>query len=80
MTSDGAQNGCMRNYAVTNGSDFVVAPIGCKGRAEFEARFNMSLEVYNPLTGDVQQRLDLSAGQRFELSGDTAWVLKGQTK
>ena len=80
MTTDGAQNGCMRNYAATSGGEFVVGPIGCRGVVEFHAKWPMSLDVYNPLTGEIVQHLDLGNGQRFSLTGSTAWVLRGRAR
>ncbi|HEX4924199.1 MAG TPA: hypothetical protein VFV50_08935, partial [Bdellovibrionales bacterium] len=80
MTTDGAQNGCMRNYALTRGAEFVIGPIGCRGFVEFETRGAMTLEVIQPLTGEVLQTLELANGQRFQLSGSTAWILKGRFK
>jgi hypothetical protein len=80
MTTDGAKNGCMRNYAAANGTDFVVGPIGCKGVVEFHAKWNMSIDIYHPLTGDLLQHLDLNSGQRFSISGETAWVIRGTSR
>lgn len=41
-------------------------------------RAPMEFDVIEPLTGNVLQHLVLNAGERFELSGATAFILKGR--
>jgi hypothetical protein len=76
-TSDGAQNGCMRNYASTKENEFVSAAIGCRGVVKFEARREVNFEVIHPLTGEVLRKLALAAGESFEIDGLEAYILKG---
>jgi hypothetical protein len=76
----GQSEGLVRAYATVLGDSFVVTPIGVRGRVAFAAKRPMRLEVIHPLTGDIQQTLDLGAGQAFELSGLPAFVLRGQWK
>jgi len=76
-TTEGAQNGCMSNFASTKGDEFVSGPIGCRGTVKLEARFNLFAEVIHPLTGDVIRTVSLKAGESFDLNGLTAYVIKG---
>lgn len=70
--------GAVRAYGAISGDRFLVAPIGVKGRLLLEPRRAVELEVLEPLTGNVLQHLVLAAGERFELSGGTAFILKGR--
>lgn len=73
----GAQ-GAVRAYGAISGDQFLVAPIGVQGRFLLEPRRAVELDVIEPLTGNVLQHLVLNAGERFELSGGTAFILKGR--
>ena len=73
---DGAVAGVVRAYAVRSGGDFLVSVIGVKGEAELEARFAMSVDVIEPVSGDVQTTT-LQAGERITLSGHGAFALRG---
>ncbi len=73
---DGAVAGVVRAYAARSGSDFVVSVIGVKGQAELEARFAMTVDVIEPVSGGVETRV-LQAGDRLTLAGHGAFALRG---
>jgi hypothetical protein len=74
----GGAEGAVRVYGAIKGDQFFVAPIGVQGRLLLEPRRAVELDVLEPLTGGVLQHLVLDAGERFELSGGTAFILKGR--
>ena len=51
--------------------------MGIKGSVRVEARRAMSVEAFDPITGDRLLGQDLAAGQSLVLSGRTAMVLRG---
>ena len=71
------QGGAVRVYSGVNGKQFFVLPFGILNRLVLEARRDMDLEVHDPVSGKVVDRVGLNAGQRFELEGASAFVLKG---
>ncbi|MCC7073677.1 MAG: hypothetical protein IT383_20370 [Deltaproteobacteria bacterium] len=73
---DGAVAGVVRAYAARAGGEFLVSVIGVKGAAELEARFAMSVDVIEPVSGAVATR-QLQAGERITLSGHGAFALRG---
>jgi hypothetical protein len=76
-TSEGAQNGCMRNYASAKDDKFVAAPIGCRGTVKFEARRDVTFDVLHPITGSPLRHLDLKKGESFEIDGLDAYIMVG---
>lgn len=72
-------HGCVRNIGSSKGDQFVCLPMGIlAGGVTLEARRDVSLEVFNPLTGAVVTNATLNAGNRFTLpQGPGAYILKG---
>jgi hypothetical protein len=73
-------NGCVRNIGSTKAGEFVCLPMGIlAGGVTLEARRDVRLEVYNPLTGTVVSNLTLSAGTALMLpQGPGAYIIKGK--
>ncbi|MBI4617356.1 MAG: hypothetical protein HY720_27345, partial [Planctomycetes bacterium] len=74
----GAQGGAVRAYGDVNGNEFFVFPLGVRNKIVMEPRRNADFDVYEPMSGNKVASYSLSAGQRFELSGAEAFVIKGQ--
>jgi hypothetical protein len=64
-------------FAAVKEPRFIVAVAGIEGRVSLSARHPMRVEVLHPLTGAVVRHLDLSGGERLELDGLEAFVLRG---
>lgn len=75
----GAVAGFVRAYAARSGGEFVVSAIGVKGEATLEARFAMVVDVIEPVSGTIQTR-ELTAGERFTLTGHGAFLLRGSAR
>lgn len=71
-------SGCVRAYGDVNGDEFFVHPIGILGRVTMEPRRAMRFEVFEPLTGARLSEQTRAAGERFELSGAEALVIRGR--
>ncbi len=72
------RNGVERAYGAKSGSEFVVLPIGVRGRARFETKGDLEFDAIDPVSGEVKGHFCLRSGQNFYLSGLTAFVLKGR--
>ncbi|MCK6530278.1 hypothetical protein L6R50_22895 [Myxococcota bacterium] len=70
--------GAVRAYGGVSGDSFFVFPIGILGRVFLEPRRAMEVEVVDPLTGSSQGTTTRAAGERFELAGAEALVLRGR--
>ncbi len=72
-------SGVVRNIANVKGDDFYTLPIGILGGGvELQARQNMTVQVFNPLNGEVVRELTPSATQRFTLEqGPQAYIIRG---
>lgn len=76
----GGSTGAVRAYGAVKGNDFFVYPMGIRGSVRLEARRAMSVELFDPISGDRIDGRDIGAGQAFEVSGRSAVVLKGRYK
>ena len=74
---EGAVAGLVRAYAARSGNEFLVSAIGVKGNAQLEARFAMSVDIIELLSGAMETRT-LQAGERITLSGHGAFALRGR--
>jgi hypothetical protein len=75
----GATSGLVRAYGdVADDGRFFVLAMGVKGSAFLEPRRALEFDVIEPMTGAVRTHLALNAGDRFELTGGEAFVLRGQ--
>lgn len=70
--------GAVRSYAAVKGNEFFVLPMGVKDRVTLEPRRNVEFDVIDPMSGQVVATRRLSAGEKFDLSGDELFVLKGR--
>jgi hypothetical protein len=70
-------SGCVRAYAGVSGDRFFVHPIGILGNVTMEPRRAMRFEVFEPLGGARLSEQTRAAGERFELSGAEALVIRG---
>jgi len=69
--------GAVRAYGDVSGEVFFVFPIGILDRVGLEPRRDMEFDIINPMTGTVLEHRVMSAGERFDLAGAEALVLKG---
>jgi hypothetical protein len=76
----GATTGVVRHLSSVNGDQFVTLPIGIlPGGVQIQPRQNMSLQVFNPLTGEVVAEMTPSANRPFTLvQGPHAYLIKGR--
>lgn len=70
--------GAVRSYAAVKGDEFFAFPMGVKDRLTMEPRRAVEFDVINPMTGAVVDHKRVNAGEKFELSGDEIFVLKGR--
>ncbi len=77
----GATNGALRHLSRVRDREFYTLPIGIlSDGVELEPRQNMTLQAFNPLTGEVLYEATPSAGQRFTLAqGPQAYIIRGTT-
>lgn len=75
---DGHAEGVVRIYAAVEGSEFVVHPIGIRGRVQLTAARAMAFDVHDPLTFGKVQHVELDAGETHVLSGAESYVLRGR--
>lgn len=68
----------VRAYGAVKGNEFFVFPMGVKDRVTMEPRRDVEFDVINPMTGQVVDTKRVRAGEKFDLSGDDAFVLKGR--
>lgn len=75
----GATSGCHRNIGGTKGKRFVCYPQGIlSGGVSLKARKQMSITVYNPLTGVAVDTRELDVGEDLVLEqGPRAYIIKG---
>lgn len=72
-------SGAIRNLSNVKGNEFYTLPIGIlAGGVELEPRQNMTIQVFNPLSGEVVYEMTPSAGARFTLGqGPQAYIIRG---
>ena len=75
---DRPQAGVVRAYGAVSGAEFVVAPIGVLDHVTVEARAAMRFEVFEPISGARLAEHQLAAGERVELSGGDALLIRGR--
>ncbi len=75
-----AATGALRNIGAIRGDEFVALPMGIlPGGVTLEARRDLFVEAYDPLTGLVAQSKILRKGEPFTLpQGPGAYILKGR--
>jgi len=71
-------SGVVRAYGAVSGNEFFVFPMGILGRVIMEPRRDVEFDVINIMTGVNIATRTLNAGQRFELSGADALILRGR--
>jgi hypothetical protein len=76
----GPTSGVVRHLSNVNGDEFYTLPIGIlPGGVQLQPRRNMSIQVFNPLTGEVVSEMTPSANQQFTLAqGPQAYLIKGR--
>lgn len=74
---DDPTGGVVRAYGAVWEDNFFVFPFGILNEVLLEARQDMSLGVFDPMTGLQVESMSLSAGQQFTLSGYEALVIVG---
>ncbi len=74
----GPSSGVVRAYSSVNGNEFVTLPMGIRNRVFMEPRRAMEFDDIDVLTRAVRRQHVLAEGQRFELSGHSAFLLKGR--
>lgn len=72
------ESGVVRAYGATKGDELFVFPIGILGHVTMAARRDMELDVIDPMSGETLAHHVLAAGERFDLSGGDALVLRGR--
>lgn len=77
-TDEKGSTGAVRVYSAVKGDEFFTVPFGLNGPLTLEPRRNVELDVIDPMTGEVLEHKFVAAGQKFELSGDEVFVLKGR--
>ena len=70
-------SGAVRAYGDVKGNEFFVIPFGILNRVVMEPRDDMDFDVIDPMTGGIVSSWSLNEGERFELSGGQAFVIKG---
>lgn len=75
---EGGAQGAVRVYSGVKGNEFFSFPFGIKGELVMEPRRPAEVDVINPMTGEVVEHKQLNAGEKFTLSGDDMFVLKGR--
>ena len=72
-------SGVVQHIANIRGDEFYTLPIGIRGDGvELEARTNMTLQVFDPLSGERVMAATPRAGERFTLpQGPEAYLVKG---
>lgn len=74
-----AKQGCVRNIGASRERAFVCLPMGVlEGGVRLEARARIKFEVFDPLTGDQVARKALRAGERMDLRGAEAFIIRGR--
>lgn len=74
-----ATSGVVRAYGGVHGDGrFFVFPFGIRNRVTLEPRRDVEFDVVHPMTGEVLSRQTRAAGERFELTGGEAFVLRGR--
>ena len=71
-------SGVVRSYGAVKGDEFFVLPMGVKDRVTMEPRRNVEFDVIDPMSGNVLATKRVNAGEKFDLSGDELFVLKGR--
>ncbi|MEX2170092.1 MAG: hypothetical protein WD851_12345 [Pirellulales bacterium] len=73
-------SGVVRHLSNVKGDKFYTLPISIlAGGVQLQARQNMTLQAFNPLTGEVAYEMTPSAGQTFTLAqGPQAYIIKGR--
>lgn len=72
-----ATSGVVRAYGAVKGDAFFVVPFGILGKAVVAPRRAVEVDVIDPLSGKVSKHASMAAGEKLELSGAQALVLKG---
>jgi hypothetical protein len=75
----GATNGLLRHLSNVRGKDFYTLPIAIRANGvELEPRQNMTMQAFNPATGEVMHERTPTAGVRFTLpQGPEAYIIRG---
>lgn len=79
----GATAGLVRAFGQVGGAGgakFFVFPFGILNKVPVAARRAVDFDVVDPMTGAVLEHKTLAAGDRFELAGRPAFVLKGELR
>jgi hypothetical protein len=73
-------SGVVRHLSNVDGDKFYTLPVGIlAGGVQLQARQNMTIQVFNPLTGDVVHESTPSASQTFTLAqGPQTYLIKGR--
>ncbi|HMV66506.1 MAG TPA: NBR1-Ig-like domain-containing protein [Myxococcota bacterium] len=66
----------VRAYAATRGAEIVAAPIGMIPPVDMTARWDVSLDALDPLTGGAVQSWSLTGGETFRLPAADALILR----
>lgn len=74
----GAQAGTVRFFGQVNGTRFFVFAFGILNRVPVEARRALDVDIVDPMTGAILLHKTLAAGERLDVTGKPALVLKGQ--
>ncbi len=67
-------------YAATSQDRFVVVVLDARGTVEGTAAGPLSVEIHEPLTGDIIAKYALAAGEPLRLEGQPAFILVGQLR
>jgi hypothetical protein len=72
------ESGAVRAYGATQGDAFFVFPIGILDHVTMAARRDMELDVIDPMNGEIRAHHVLAAGERFDLAGAEALIVRGR--
>lgn len=65
----GRTEGVVRAYGTISGNQFLVVPIGIRGRVTLVPQYRMSLDLIDPITGVAWAHHELEAGEKLVLLG-----------
>ena len=67
--TEGRTEGIVRAYGTTSGNQFLVVPIGVRGKVTLVPQYRMSLDLIDPITGVTWAHHELEAGEKLVLLG-----------
>jgi hypothetical protein len=67
-------------YAATSGNRFVIAVLDARGPVSADVDASMTLEVFDPVKGEIVRSQRLEPGETLQLKGSEAFILTGRIR